>query len=326
MKAISDFSEPGRLVLALLLALGLHAVLLLGVSIDRWPSFSPPTPPQFKVQLALPTPALIAPLAEPALIEWLPPALPQLARTKTTVLEPAPPTSEPSPKPVVKTIPEPLPKPVAKPVPKPPPVVRPVSRPQPRTATPLSKPGAPLSKPTIAAKPVTPSTARRSERTAAHSGQRRKSTVDTPAFGRLDSAALLGQIASLETEQQRKASAGIRAQRVRLTDTRSAAGFYAADWTRKVTRVGEMNFPDIARRLNMSAGPLLEVAIRADGRLQEVRVVHSSGNLELDRAAQRIVEQAAPYPPFSPELRRDVDLLRIEAPWRFDPGGRIQAR
>jgi protein TonB len=57
-----------------------------------------------------------------------------------------------------------------------------------------------------------------------------------------------------------------------------------------------------------------------------VRVIRSSGNTELDRAARRIVELAAPYPPFPPELRQDVDLLRIEAPWRFDPGGRIQAR
>ena len=144
--------------------------------------------------------------------------------------------------------------------------------------------------------------------------------------GRLDSAALLGQIASLETNRQRQESASVRDRRVSLTDTHSAAGFYAADWARKVTRVGETNFPDSARRLQTSAGPLLEVVIRANGQLREVRVVRSSGHAELDQAARRIVELAAPYPPFPPELRRDVDLLRIEAPWRFDPGGRIRAR
>ncbi|HMR02007.1 MAG TPA: TonB family protein, partial [Candidatus Competibacter phosphatis] len=66
--------------------------------------------------------------------------------------------------------------------------------------------------------------------------------------------------------------------------------------------------------------------IRADGSLREVRILRSSGNAELDRAARRIVELAAPYPPFPAELRRRVDLLRIESPWRFDPGGRIRAR
>lgn len=143
---------------------------------------------------------------------------------------------------------------------------------------------------------------------------------------RLSSTALLNQVANLETKIQQRASAEVRSQRVSLSDTRSAAGFYAADWARKVTRVGEMNFPDVARRLGISAGPLLDVAINADGRLREVRILRSSGNSEIDRAAQRIVEQAAPYPPFPAGLRRKVDLLRIESPWRFDPGGRVRAR
>lgn len=137
---------------------------------------------------------------------------------------------------------------------------------------------------------------------------------------------MLGQVAGLEADAERKTSAGVRSKWVSLVDTRSPAGFYAADWARKVTRIGEMNFPDAARRLNSSAGPLLEVAIRADGSLREVRVARSSGNAELDRAARRIVELAAPYPPFPAELRQQVDLLKIESPWRFDPGGRIQAR
>ena len=143
---------------------------------------------------------------------------------------------------------------------------------------------------------------------------------------RLDSTALLGQIAGLDAETQQRASRAAREKRVSLADSRSLAGFYAADWARKVTRVGEMNFPDAARRLNLSAGPLLDVAIRADGSLRDVRILRSSGHAELDQAARRIVQLAAPYPPFSPELRRQVEVLRIEAPWRFDPGGRVQVR
>jgi protein TonB len=146
------------------------------------------------------------------------------------------------------------------------------------------------------------------------------------ARGKLDSTTLLNQIAGLDAETQRRASSGVRERRVSLADTRSLAGFYAADWARKVARVGELNFPDAARRLNLSTGPLLEVAIHADGSLRSVRVLRSSGKAELDRAARHIVELAAPYPSFPPELRRQVEVLRIEAPWRFDPGGRIQVR
>lgn len=325
MRAFRNDPDQGRLALALLLALGLHAVLLFGVSADWRRSFQQPAPLQFEMRLERSEPALMAPLVEPALMEWLPPAPTKPALREATVLESAPksppdpvarPALKPSPKPIAKPAPK-LP-PVAQPIPKPapPPTPTRVVRPKPRPDVPPPKPAAPL------AKPATQPVARRSE----SSEQSRGYAGVAPTRGKLDSIALLGQIASLETEQQRKKSADVRAKRVSLTDTRSAAGFYATDWARKVIRVGEMNFPDIARRLNTSAGPLLEVMIRADGRLQDVRVIRSSGNTELDRAARRIVELAAPYPPFPPELREDVDLLRIEAPWRFDPGGRIQAR
>lgn len=338
MRASGDFSDQGRLALALLLAIGLHAALLFGVSVDGWRSFQRPASPQFEIRRALPEPVLMAPPTEPALMEWLPPTQPKPFLPKTAVLEsvhppdlkpaiskpliksaskpPAESVTKPaSPKPVIKSASKPPPEPVTKPAPKL--LPKPGSQSKPgadHDPTPkLTAPVTPVTRP----KPTAPPVTRRLE-----SVERR--VIPTP--GRLDSTALLGQIASLDIEQQRKKSAGVRVQRVSLTDTRSAAGFYAADWARKVMRVGEMNFPDVARRLNTSAGPLLEVVIQAEGRLQEVRVVRSSGHPELDQAARRIVELAAPYPPFSPDLRQQVDVLRIEAPWRFDPGGRVRAR
>jgi TonB family protein len=56
---------------------------------------------------------------------------------------------------------------------------------------------------------------------------------------------------------------------------------------------------------------VLDVAIRADGSLQEVRVVRSSGYPELDQAAQRIVRLGAPYAPFPSSLRRKYGVLQI---------------
>lgn len=149
-----------------------------------------------------------------------------------------------------------------------------------------------------------------------------------PKKGRrpLDSSALLGQIASLETQSQRQAHAGVRAKRVSPNDSQSLEGFYIGSWVRKVEQIGAMNFPDIVRQLNLSAGPTLEVAIRADGSLQDVRVVRSSGNSELDRAAQRIVRLGAPYATFPPQLRQQYDVLYISRPWRFESSGRLRMR
>jgi len=37
----------------------------------------------------------------------------------------------------------------------------------------------------------------------------------------------------------------------------------------------------------------------------------------LDRAARRIVNMAAPFPPFPPEIARDTDVLEITRTWVF---------
>lgn len=353
---VHDTEGTGRLLLALLLASGLHLALLFGVPADWW-TLRHSKPPRFEVVLLPPAQIPVEPAKGTSAPEPVAPpaaAPPSVAQPPelTAPVEPSPPVSKPIPEPVesaqspppvtrieptVATKPATSPKrPPAPPKPKPsPPPKQPATspkRPPPKPKPPpLQKPtqkveAKPLAKPThpsqpLAAKPATPESTR-SSRVA----KQPSAPGGTRARGPLNSTALLGQIASLDTEIQQRANAGVRSQRVNLADTRSLAGFYAADWARKVTRVGEMNFPDAARRLNLSTGPLLEVSIRADGSLREVRILRSSGNAELDRAARRIVELAAPYPPFPSELRRQVDLLRIESPWRFDPGGRIRAR
>lgn len=170
-------------------------------------------------------------------------------------------------------------------------------------------------------------TAARSESTRPTGNREgRGSRREWRAPGRLDSAALLAQVGGLDTATQHQTSRAAGELRVTLADSSSLAGFYAADWARKVARTGENNFPPAARRLDASAGPVLEAAIRANGSLRDVRIMRSSGNAELDQAARRIVQLAAPYPPFPPELRRQAAVLRITAPWRFDPSGSVRVR
>lgn len=156
--------------------------------------------------------------------------------------------------------------------------------------------------------------------------ERKTSPANFATGGRSSASTLLSQVAGLEAEKQRRERAGVRDKRVSPNDTQSLEGFYIAAWARKVEQIGEMNFPEVARTLGLSAGPVLDVAIRADGSLQEVRLVRSSGNAELDRAAQRIVRLGAPYAPFSASLRQRYDVLHIARPWRFEPSGRLRSR
>ena len=59
------------------------------------------------------------------------------------------------------------------------------------------------------------------------------------------------------------------------------------------------------------------VAILPDGALQEVRLLETSGHKVLDDAAIRIVRLAAPFAPFSDELRQTTDVLEIIRTWQF---------
>ncbi|VEB45638.1 TonB family C-terminal domain [Chromobacterium violaceum] len=79
---------------------------------------------------------------------------------------------------------------------------------------------------------------------------------------------------------------------------------YQADWRLKVERIGNLNYPEEARRQGLHGAVTLEVTIAADGSLQGQRVTRSSGSPVLDDAAQRIVELSSPFPPFPPALAR----------------------
>jgi len=106
-----------------------------------------------------------------------------------------------------------------------------------------------------------------------------------------------------------------------LADTRaSAIAAYLDGWKRRIEQVGTLNFPDEARRRTLSGNPVLEVAIRADGTLQEVMVRRSSGHRELDVAAVRIVRLASPFDPFPPAMRERYPMLRFAYEWQFLKG------
>lgn len=100
----------------------------------------------------------------------------------------------------------------------------------------------------------------------------------------------------------------------------SDVAVYLDAWKQKVERIGTLNFPNQARRRAMSGNPVVEVALTADGRLDEVKVQRSSGFPELDQAAVDILRLAAPFEPFSRELAARHDALRFAYEWQFVRG------
>jgi protein TonB len=101
-------------------------------------------------------------------------------------------------------------------------------------------------------------------------------------------------------------------------DTReSDVAVYLDGWRRKIERVGTMNFPDVARRKQLSGTPVIEVTIGADGKLLDTVVRRTSGHAEIDAAAIRILKLAAPYDPFPGALNAKHDQIRIAYEWQF---------
>ncbi|MGE5161568.1 MAG: energy transducer TonB [Betaproteobacteria bacterium] len=91
---------------------------------------------------------------------------------------------------------------------------------------------------------------------------------------------------------------------------------YFEDWRARVEKIGNENYPSEAR--GRYYGSLrMTVAIRKDGSVADTILEKSSGSPVLDRAARRIVMQAAPYPPFPPDIARDTDILEITRTWIF---------
>ena len=98
---------------------------------------------------------------------------------------------------------------------------------------------------------------------------------------------------------------------------------YVEDWRMKVERIGNMNYPEIARQNKLYGSLILTVSIRADGTVEDVRINRKSGHRILDAAAVKIVEMAGPYAPFPDDIRRDTDILSITRTWTFARGDEL---
>lgn len=138
----------------------------------------------------------------------------------------------------------------------------------------------------------------------------------------LEMARLQAQISqSWDAYQQRprRQFVGARTQEYRFAR-------YVEDWRAKIERVGNLNYPDEARRQRVYGSLLLTVSIRRDGTVDSIEVNRSSGFRVLDQAAVRIVELAAPFAPFPPDIARDTDVLSITRTWSFTSGDQFQTQ
>lgn len=96
-----------------------------------------------------------------------------------------------------------------------------------------------------------------------------------------------------------------------------AYAVYYDDLRRKIERVGTENFPTAAGRKLYGELTML-MTVNFDGRILSTEIVNGgSGDKQLDRRAEAIARQAAPFGAFTQTMRRTADQLVVVSRFQF---------
>lgn len=140
-----------------------------------------------------------------------------------------------------------------------------------------------------------------------------------------DSTELSDNIASLEAQLDKLNQSYARMPRPKFITSVATKGspdaLYLNRWEQRIEGIGNANYPEEARRKGIEGELRLLLMLMPDGRIDEVRILSSSGNAVLDQAAHRIVRKAAPYEAIPTEVLDGKNRLGIVRTWRFERQG-----
>lgn len=136
------------------------------------------------------------------------------------------------------------------------------------------------------------------------------------------------EMAQLAQEYQRQKDSYAKRPKKKFLSANTkeyAYAAYLAGWAARIERIGNLNYPDEARRQQLHGDVLLTVTLNKDGTVKRMDVIQGSGHKVLDDAVQRIVQLAAPFPRI-PATAEDIDELYITRTWQFLPGDVLRNR
>ncbi len=297
MNRHSGISPGDRLGLTLFLAIILHAVVILGISFDIEKPKKPPAARTLEVMVVHnPSPS-----KQPKEADFLAQVSQQGSGEAAEKKRPATLVSPPAPQRA------PLPAPKVKPAPPP-------------ATTKKQPPKKILTQKRPAAKKVRVKV--------------RKKPAPKVEKKRITAAQLLASTnreidrltAELDRKQQAYSKQPRRHKRLTANTREYKYAAYLEAWRKKVERIGNLNYPDEAKRRRLYGNLILHVAIRPDGTVQAINVKKSSGHKLLDDAAVRIVRLAAPFAPFPPNIRKETDIIDIIRTWQFRSNNQLYSK
>lgn len=130
------------------------------------------------------------------------------------------------------------------------------------------------------------------------------------------------EMARLSAEIARKQELYAKRPKKKFISASTQAYEYAAymrAWVEKVERIGNLNFPEEARRQGLSGRLIMTVSVGRNGEVKGVVLQRSSGRKILDDAALNVVKLASPFEPL-PKTSEDIDILEITRTWDYRNG------
>jgi len=138
----------------------------------------------------------------------------------------------------------------------------------------------------------------------------------TPAFDLADRALAIAKLEAQIDRQVEEYNKRPRRKQIGLRAESAVEAQYLEDWRLKIERIGNLNYPEAAKG-RLYGNLVVWVEIRSDGELDNVEIRRSSGQKVLDDAALRIVRLSAPFSKFSPDLKREMDIISFARTWTF---------
>jgi protein TonB len=140
-----------------------------------------------------------------------------------------------------------------------------------------------------------------------------------------DQTALTENISALEAQLEKLNQSYARMPRPKFITSVATRGspdaLYLNRWEKHVEIIGNANYPEEARKQGIEGELRLLLLLLPNGNIDEVRILSSSGNAILDRAANQIVRKAAPYEGIPADVLDGKNRLGIVRTWRFERQG-----
>jgi protein TonB len=152
---------------------------------------------------------------------------------------------------------------------------------------------------------------------AQHSTADARTEAQSPGHTEVDqdSVVLNAQIAAL-AERIERDNPALRRAYIAPSAMQAVYAAYVDAWRTRIENVGTRHFP-VEARGGRGETLRMTVTLAAEGHVLQTHIDQPASNPALNLAARRIVQLAAPFPPFPPELASTTKRLTITRNWHF---------